>query len=337
MINRRSFTFAAAVSAIAAVVPGVSALASVQEEAASTLNLSRPITIIVPFAKGGPTHQMAKLIAGPLAKQLGVAVNVALITGDWGMEGTVAAARSKSDGHTLIMGQMATHAALPILTSNRRYDAVKDFTAIGLVGVSPMVFVVRKDLPVSNLAELSAYLNKRPATLAHGGYGSTSQVAGMQLAAALNTNRLVTKIYAGTAAALDDVAQGKVDVLCEQMVTAMPAIKAGRVKAIGIASTSRNIALPETFTGTQQGFANLRASGWNGLYAPKGLAPALKAKLAGALNSVLEDAATQRQFRELGVHVPFVEQRGPEALAALQAKDMRDLASLFLKSDTRAA
>jgi tripartite-type tricarboxylate transporter receptor subunit TctC len=146
MLTRRQFTLAAVASAAAAAMPTSLQLMMPAGAAA------RPLTIIVPFSKSGPTDQFARLISAPLAKALGQNVRIENITGDWGMTGAVITAHANADGHTLIMGQLATHAALPVLT--KRYDAMADFTPVGLAGVSPMVVMVRRDLPFNSLSAL---------------------------------------------------------------------------------------------------------------------------------------------------------------------------------------
>jgi tripartite-type tricarboxylate transporter receptor subunit TctC len=209
-----------------------------------------------------------------------------------------------------------------------RYDAVGDFTPVGLVSVSPITFVVRSDMPVNDLADLKALVTAHPQglSIAHGGYGTPSHFGAVKLKTALGAEYLLEKTYASTMAVLEDIATGQADIMATSLPQALPFIKAGKVKALGLASVSRNIALPETYTGTQQGFAELWASHWNGLFAPKGLKPETQAWLATGLAKTLADPATRRKMFERGMHVPFVEQQGPDALARLQQREIAELA-----------
>jgi len=324
MVTRRNFTLAAAAAALTAAGPVLAAHAASgpSTEAAS----QRPITIIVPFAKGGTTDQVARLIAEPLSEAMGTPVEVHNITGDWGNTGAVIAATSAADGHTLIMGQTGTHVVSNRHGMAKRFDPVADFAPVGLVGISPITFVVRNSLPVSDLADLEAYLKDDPASLsiAHGGHGTPSHIGARKLKLALGSENLAEKTYASTMAAMEDLALGDADIMATSLPQALPFIKAGKVKALGMASSSRNIALPAVYTGTQQGYADLRASHWNGLFAPAGLKPEAQAKLASALAKALGNQSTQRKMRELGIHVPFAEQQGPKALAELQAREIAE-------------
>jgi tripartite-type tricarboxylate transporter receptor subunit TctC len=333
MVTRRQFTFTAAASAMVAAVPSIPFAATKNVEAVAQ---NGDIRIIVPFAKSGPTDKIAQFIAPHLAKALNNNVAVDYITGDWGMTAAKLASIAQPDGRTLIMGNLATHAALPALKN--RYDALNGFTPIGLVGVSPMVVLVRADLPLNSLTTLQAYLKASPNVLAisQGGLGSASAIATVKFKRALGVTDLRERVYTGTAAALDDLMNGKADILIDQMITALPAIRSGKVKAVGIASTSRNIMLPDVYTGTQQGFSDFRASNWNALFAPKGMKADLQNALASGLDAVLNDAAVTREMRERGLHVPFIEQRGPEALARLQLREMWDMRALLLNDPTPA-
>jgi tripartite-type tricarboxylate transporter receptor subunit TctC len=324
MLTRRQFTLTAAASIAATGLPGAASLA-----ANITTEQTKPVSLIVSMPKSGPTDMTARFFAEPLAKALGQDVTVENISGDWGMTGAKIAANAKPDGNTLILGTTATHAALPVMTG--RYDAMSDFTPVGLLAVSPMVVLVRKDLPFNSLMALQAYMQSSPDHLkvAHGGMGSASALTLHHVKTAFGAPFLQERSYTGTAAALDDLVQGRVDVLCDQMISALPAIRSGKVKAIGITGISRNHAMPGVLTGAQQGFEGLRSSNFVALFAPKGLAVEKQVELAGAINDVLNDATVARQMREQGLHVPFVEQRGPEQFAKLQRREMRDIAKMF--------
>jgi tripartite-type tricarboxylate transporter receptor subunit TctC len=325
MLTRRQFTLTAAASLAATALPG----AALRAANITTGQAKKPVSLIVSMPKNGPTDMMARFFADPLAKALARSVVVENISGDEGMTGAMIAANAKADGNTLILGTTTTHAALPVLTS--RYDAIDGFTPIGLMAVSPMVVLVRKGLPFNSLMALQAYMQSSPNHLAvaHGGMGSSSALALHHLKTAFAVPSLQERSYAGTAAAMDDLVQGRVDVLCDQMISALPAIRSGKVKAIGITGISRNHAMPGVLTGAQQGFEGLRCSNFVALFAPKGLAAEKQLHFATAINNVLEDATTARKMREHGLHVPFVEQRGPDKLTKLQRKEMSDIASMF--------
>jgi tripartite-type tricarboxylate transporter receptor subunit TctC len=322
MLTRRQFTLTAAASIAATALPGAASLA-----ANISNEQTKPVQLIVSMPKNGPTDMMARFFAEPLSKALGKSVAVENISGDWGMTGAKIVASAKADGNTLILGTSATHAALPVLTG--RYDAIGDFTPVGVMAVSPMVVLVRKDLPFNSLMSLQSYMKSSPDHLkvAHGGMGSASALTLQHLKTTFDAPFLQELSYTGTAAALDDLMLGRVDVLCDQMISALPAIRSGKVKAIGITGISRNHAMPGVLTGAQQGFEGLRSSNFVALFAPKGLAAEKQAHIAAAINTMLEDAAVARKMREHGLHVPFAEQRGPEQLAELQRREMRDIAN----------
>jgi tripartite-type tricarboxylate transporter receptor subunit TctC len=324
MLTRRQFTLTAAATVAAAALPASAALAELGQP-----QKQEALKLIVSMSKNGPTDMVARFFAEPLAKALGQSVSVENVTGDWGMTGAKIVANAKADGNTLILGQTATHAALPVLTN--KYDAINDFTPIGLMAVSPMVVLARRDLPFNTLPALQAYMSASPGHLAvaTGGIGSASALAARNLNAAFAVSTANERVYAGTAAALEDLMLGRVDVLCDQMVSALPAIRSGKVKALGITGHSRNILLPDVLTGAQQGYADLRASNWLALFAPKGLAIDTQQRLAAAIHTVLEDVSIARKMREQGLHVPFNAQRGPEQLAKLQKREMMDIAATF--------
>jgi tripartite-type tricarboxylate transporter receptor subunit TctC len=325
MLTRRQFTLTAAASIAAAALPGAAAIAA----NITATQANKPVSLIVSMPKNGPTDMMARFFVEPLAKALGRDVVVDNISGDWGMTGAIVASNAKADGNTLILGTTATHAALPAMTG--RYDAIDGFTPVGLLAVSPMVVLVRKDLPFNSLAALQAYMQSSPDLLkvAHGGMGSASAIALHHVKVAFNAPFLQERSYTGTSAALDDLVQGRIDVLCDQMISALPAIRAGKVKAIGITGISRNHTMPGVLTGAQQGFEGLRSSNFVALFAPKGLAAEKQMELAAAIDVVLDDATVARKMREQGLHVPFIEQRGPEQLAELQRREMRDIANML--------
>jgi tripartite-type tricarboxylate transporter receptor subunit TctC len=325
MVTRRTFTLSVAAAALSAAVPSLSVEAA--PSPAPEVQFNRPVTIIVPFAKMGTTDQIARLIAAPLSKALGVAVNVENITGDWGTTGAVIAAHALADGHTLVMGQSATHVSPGRKMMAPRYDAVKDFTPIGLVGSAPMTIVARNDLPASDLESLRAYIKvyPRPMAIAHGGYGTPSHIGARKMKSVFGTPLLSEKVYASTMAAMEDLAEGRADMMATSLPQALPFIKAGKVKALGLAGSTESIALPAVYTGVQQGFEDLKATHWNGLFAPKNLAVEVRDRLARGLAIALNDHVTLRKMLELGIHAPAADQQGPGALAFLQAREIADL------------
>jgi tripartite-type tricarboxylate transporter receptor subunit TctC len=279
---------------------------------------ARPITMIVPFAAGGPTDVVARIVGDHMSRTLGQPVIIENVAGAGGTTGITRAAKATPDGYTIAMGHMGTHGASPGLYANLAYDPQKDFEPIGLAAGTPILIVARKDFPAKDLKEFMAYVkaNESKVNNADAGPGSVSNVTCILLHDMLKVNP-TTIPYKGTGPLLNDLMSSKVDYACDQIVNLTPQIKAGTIKAIAVATAKRAPALPDVPTTTEAGLPDYKVSAWNAVFAPKGTAPEALAKLREALVKAVTDPATKAKLEELGGEVPDAKGASPEALAAL--------------------
>jgi tripartite-type tricarboxylate transporter receptor subunit TctC len=278
----------------------------------------RPITMIVPFAAGGPTDVLARILAEHMSRTLGQPVAIENVAGGGGTTGILRVAQAPPDGYTIAMGHMGTHGAAPAVFPDLKYDPVRDFAPIGLAASTPIVVVGRKDLPPKDLRELVAYLKAGAEGLneAHAGVGSVSYTACALLDALVGArpNRIV---YRGTGPALNDLVAGQVDYMCDQIVNLVPQIRAGTIKAYAVALPERSPALPGVPTTREAGLPEFQVTAWNALFAPKGTPAAIVKRLSTALLAALDDPATRRRIVDLGGDLSNTAARTPEGLQRL--------------------
>ncbi len=279
---------------------------------------SRPVTIIVPFAAGGPTDIIARIVGEYFSKSLGQQFVVENVAGAGGTTGITRGTQSKPDGHTIMMGHMGTHGAAPALYPGLKYDPVKDFEPIGLVAGTPILIVARKDFPAANLKEFVAKLKDPAAKVkqAHAGVGSVSFTTCTLLTSQLGTKSIVAA-YRGTGPALNDLVGGQVDYMCDQIVNLVSQVQGGAIKAYAIAIPERSPALPDVPTTKEAGLPDYQVSAWNALFAPKGTPKEIVAKLNETLVKALDDGATRKRLLDLGSVIPDKAGRAPEALTNL--------------------
>jgi tripartite-type tricarboxylate transporter receptor subunit TctC len=279
---------------------------------------SRPVTIIVPFAAGGPTDIIARISGEYFSKALGQQFVVENVAGAGGTTGITRGAQAKSDGYTIMMGHMGTHGAAPALYANLKYDPAKDFTPIGLVAGTPILIVARKDFPAANLKEFVAKVKDPAAKVkqAHAGVGSVSFTTCTLLTSQLGTKSIVAA-YRGTGPALNDLVGGQVDYMCDQIVNLVEQVKGGSIRAYAIATPERSPALPNVPTTKEAGLPEYQVSAWNALFAPKGIPQDVAARLNATLVAALEDPNTRKRLLELGSVIPDKAGRSPQALQKL--------------------
>ncbi|MFT4100381.1 MAG: tripartite tricarboxylate transporter substrate binding protein BugD [Burkholderiaceae bacterium] len=269
----------------------------------------KPITLVVPFAAGGPTDVVARTLAVSMSRTLGQSVMVENKTGAGGTIAATHVARSAPNGYTLLIHHNGM-ATAPTLYRKLAYDPLADFEYVGQVVDVPMTMLGRKDLPPQNLTELVAYVksNKDKINLANAGLGAVSHLCGMLFQQAVGAE-LTTVPFQGTAPAMTALMGGQVDILCDQTTQTLPQIKAGRVKLYGVTTTERIAALPDTPTLDENGLKGFQMVVWHGIYAPKGTPPDALAKLTAALRTALKDPAVTQRIADLGaVIVPEAKQ-----------------------------
>lgn len=279
---------------------------------------SRPVTIIVPFAAGGPTDIIARISGEYFSKALGQQFVVENVAGAGGTTGITRGMQAKPDGYTIMMGHMGTHGAAPALYANLKYDPAKDFTPLGLVAGTPILIVARKDFPAANLKEFIAKVKDPAAKVkqAHAGVGSVSFTTCTLLTSQLGAKSIVAA-YRGTGPALNDLVGGQVDYMCDQIVNLVEQVKGGSIRAYAIATAERSPALPNVPTTKEAGLPDYQVSAWNALFAPKGIPQDVAAKLNATLVAALDDAATRKRLLDLGSVIPDKAGRSPQALQKL--------------------
>jgi tripartite-type tricarboxylate transporter receptor subunit TctC len=279
---------------------------------------TRNITMIVPFAAGGPTDVIARIVTAQMAQTLGQSVIIENVVGAGGTTATTRAARAANDGYTLITGHMGTHAASVPLYPKLAYHPEKDFEPVALLAGTPILILARKDFPPKDLKEFVAYVkaNADKVNAAHAGVGSVSHVS-CELLNSILEIKPVGVPFNGTGPAMNALVAGQVDYMCDQIVNAVPQINAGTIKAYAIATPERNPSLPNVPTTAEAGLPAFQAQAWNAIFAPKGTSPAILASLNAAASKALDDEGVRKRLLELGSVIPTPANRTPEALATL--------------------
>jgi len=277
---------------------------------------SKVINLVVPFAAGGPTDTVARVIGQAMSADLKQQIIIENVGGAGGTLAAARVARSAPDGYTLFLHHIG-HSTAPALYRKLPYHAVDDFEPIGLVTDVSMTLVGRKDLPAKDLKELIAYVkaNKDKVTLANAGLGAASHLCGMLFMSAIQTD-LTTVPFKGTGPAMNDLLGGQVDFMCDQTTNTTGQIKGGKIKAYGVTSTTRVPSLPDIPTMHEAGLPNFEVVVWHGLYAPKGTPKPVIDRLNQSLKTALKDANVRQRFAELGTE-PVADSRiTPQALRA---------------------
>lgn len=279
---------------------------------------TRSITMIVPFAAGGPTDVISRIVTAHMAQTLGQSIIIENVVGAGGTTATTRAARAANDGYTLITGHMGTHAASVPLYPKLAYHPEKDFEPIALLAGTPILILARKDFPPKDLKEFVAYVkaNAEKVNAAHAGVGSVSHVSCELLHSILDV-KPVGVPFNGTGPGMNALVAGQVDYMCDQIINAVPQINAGTIKAYAIATPERNPSLPNVPTTAEAGLPAFQAQAWNAMFAPKGTSPAILASLSAAAGKALDDETVKKRLLELGSVIPTPADRTPEALAAL--------------------
>jgi tripartite-type tricarboxylate transporter receptor subunit TctC len=291
---------------------------------------TRAITIIVPFAAGGPTDVVTRLVGEQISKTLGQPVVVENVVGAGGTTGATRAARA-NDGYTLIMGHVGTHAASVALYPKLAYDPRVDFEPISLINGAAIVVAAKKDLPPKDFKEFIAYVkaNEAKVNQAHAGVGAVSYIT-CELLNGIIGVKPVGVPFQGTGPAMNALVGGQVDYMCDQITNVVPQVNGGTIKAYAVATPERSPSLPNLPTSAEGGLPAYQASAWNALFAPKGTDKAIIAKINAAAAKALDDEKVIARMKELGNDIPKKEQRTPESLGKL-VKDEVDKWGRFLK------
>ena len=277
---------------------------------------SRTVTMVVPYAAGGPTDTVARVLAQAMTKPLGQTVVVENKPSAGGILGGQMVKSAKPDGYTILIHHIGM-ATIPALYRQPGFNPLTDFEYIGLVNEVPMTIIGKPGLAPKDLKELIAYMkaNKDKVSVANAGIGAASHLCGMLFMSAIQTD-VLTVPYKGTGPAMNDLVGGQVDVMCDQTTSTTGQIKGGKVKAYGITSDKRVSSLPDLPTLEEQGLKGANVGIWHGLYAPKGTPKPVLDKLVKAMQEALADPAVKAKFTELGAVTYGPEKQTPAALQA---------------------
>src|SRR4051794_1926902 len=282
---------------------------------------SRSITLIVPFAAGGPTDVLARILAEHMRGTLGQTVVIENVTGASGAIAGLRAARSAPDGYTLTIGHWGTHVLNGAVTA-LQYDVLNDFEPVALVGNGPQLIIGRPKLPAKNLQELIGWLKDNPnkATAGTAGPGSGAHVAGVFFQNLTGTSFSFVP-YRGAGPALNDLMAGHIDIMFDQATNSLPQARAGKVKAYAVTAPSRLPSAPDIPTVDEAGVPGLHVAYWHGVWAPKGTPADIVAKLNGAIKAALAVPAVKERFLELGQEISSQDKLTPAALRGHQIEE----------------
>jgi tripartite-type tricarboxylate transporter receptor subunit TctC len=275
---------------------------------------TKPVAIVVPFAAGGPTDTVARSVAQAMEKSLGGTVIVENKPGAGGTIGIADVARAPGDGYKVLIHHIGM-ATAPALYRKLPFDTMKDLEPIGMINDVPMTLIVRPNLAVNDVKELTAFVkaNREKVTLANAGLGAASHLCGLLFQQAIETD-LTTVPYKGTAPAITDLIGGQVDILCDQTTNTTEQIRGGKVKALALTAPRRLDSLKEVPTSAEAGLKGFELSIWHGMYAPKGTPKPVIDKLVASLQAALKDPALVKRFNDLGATMVATEMQTPEGL-----------------------
>jgi tripartite-type tricarboxylate transporter receptor subunit TctC len=309
----RAVAFAIGVLAVSALAQGVAA--------AQTYPV-RPITVIVPFAAGGPTDVLARVLGDHIRADLGQPVLIENVTGAGGSIGVGRVAAAAPDGYTVSAGHFGTHVANGAIYS-LKYDLERDLDPVARLPSNPMLVVTRRDFPAADLKELVAWLKAHPgkATAGTAGAGSGAHIAGAFLANLVGAP-LQFVPYRGTAPAMQDLVAGQIDLIVDQAANALPQVRQASVRALAVTAPTRLAIAPQIPTAAEAGLPGLQMELWNGMWVPHGTPAGIIDRLNAAVVNALADPAVRDKLAPLGLEGPPADQRTPQALRAFQKKEI---------------
>ena len=279
---------------------------------------TRPVTVVVPFAAGGTTDLVARVMTDHMSRTLGQQLVVENVTGAGGTVGVTRVAKAAPDGYTLLMGNLGTQAASVGLYPKLAYDPRTDFEPIMNSAATPMLVVAKKDLPVADFREFVAYLKANASKMNYGsgGIGSTSHLTCLFLDSLLGVKPQHVP-FRGSGPALQALLGGQVDYVCDQTVAIVPTVQSKEAKGLVVAVPNRIPVIPDVPTSAEQGLPQFQATGWNALFAPKGTPKDIVEKLNAAAKAALKDETTRNRLLEVGAELPDEAGQAPEALGEL--------------------
>lgn len=326
-----------AVTRMIAAVGVVSVVAACSTNGGTGNYPNQNITFVVPFSAGGPTDTVTRMVAEPMAKELGAKIVVQNVEGAGGTVAAGEVSRARPDGYTVLMHHIGMSTA-PALYKNLGYKPLEDFKMVGLVTEVPMTIVARKDFEPATLQDLVTYVkaNANKVTLANAGIGAASHLCGLLFQTAAGV-KLQEVPYEGTGPALTDLVGGQVDFMCDQTTNTSGQISAGKVKAYAVTTPERVKSLPDLPTTTEAGLPKLQVSVWHGLYVPADTAQDVVDKLSEALKTALADKKVVDQMAKLGTAPVAADDATPEAHRAKLEEQLGTWAKVIADAGVKAS
>jgi tripartite-type tricarboxylate transporter receptor subunit TctC len=289
---------------------------------------TRPVTMVIPFAAGGPTDVLGRVMAERMSQILGQQIVVENVGGAGGMTGVQRVARAAPDGYAFVLGTVGTHAQNQTLYKNPAYNAAADFAPVAFIAEVPLVLITRKDLPAGTLQEFIKYAkeNQGKMTFGSAGAGSATHLGCVLLNSAIGVD--ISHVpYRGTGPAMQDLSGGRIDYMCEIVTTALPQIEGGAVKALATMTKARSPVLPKLATADEQGLKGFEAYTWNAFFLPKGTPEPIVRKLHEATVQAMETPAVKERLEGLGASLVAPERRSPEYLAGFVKSEIEKWAA----------
>jgi len=289
---------------------------------------TRPVTMVIPFAAGGPTDVLGRVFAERMSQILGQQVVVENVGGAGGMAGAQRVAKAEPNGSQFVLGTVGTHAQNQTLYKKPAYDAANDFAPAVFMAEVPLILITRKDFPANNLQEFIAYAKANQAKMNYGsaGAGSATHLGCVLLNSAIGLD--ISHVpYRGTGPAMQDLAGGRIDYMCEIVTTALPQIEGGAVKALATMTKTRSPVLKDLPTADEQGLKNFEAYTWNAFFFPKGTPEPIIKKLHDATVQAMDTPAVKQRLEGLGVSLVPPERRSPEYLAGFVKSEIEKWAA----------
>jgi tripartite-type tricarboxylate transporter receptor subunit TctC len=284
---------------------------------------TQPVTMVVPFAAGGPTDVVGRVIAARLGEVLGQQMVVENVTGAGGMTGALRVAQAPPDGSQVLLGTVGTQAYSQTLYKRPLYNAVRDFAPVALIAEQSLMLIARTDLAVNTLTEFMSYARSHEADMSFGsgGAGSSTHLGCVLLNTAIGV-RIQHIPYRGSAPAMQDLAAGRIDYLCDAVTTALPQVQARTVKALAVFARKRFSILPDVPTADEQGLANFEASNWIGLFLPRGAPAAIIRRLNEAALEAIATPSVQERMQALGTDLVSPQRATPDYLERFVASEI---------------
>jgi tripartite-type tricarboxylate transporter receptor subunit TctC len=297
---------------------------------------NKGITLIVPFAAGGPTDIVARVIGAQFTTILGQQVVVENVAGAAGTTGMMRAARSAPDGYTLFVGPMSTMSFTPTIYPNLPVSSITGFEPVGIVASAPIVLTVSKQVPANTVKEFAAYASANGDKVSNGNAGAGSS---SHLSCALISSRLGIKPtvvpYRGTSLVINDMLAGQIHSMCDQTTSVMGSVQGGSIKALAVLAPRRSAVLPDVPTIAEAGYPGAEMVLWDAVFAPKGTPPEIIKQLNAAIAKGIDDPSARSRFIELGAEAPGPNERSPEALGKILAADVEKWGKVIRDADIK--